>query len=104
MPFTDNWTPAIKSEYGGVTAPIREYVEPERPDPKLARISLSAYLKQTGWTVEFLDHAIETHRHPRPIGRAARRFGLGDPVYDLTQIATWRERFTADLRTFGFIK
>jgi hypothetical protein len=84
----------------------REKPEPERPDPKLDRITLSAYLKQTGWTVELLDYAIASFNHPKPVGRTTRALSksIGEPIYSKSAIAVWRARMTTDLQRFGFLE
>ena len=83
----------------------REKPEPKRVDPKLDKVTLSVYLKETGWDVALLEYAIAGYGHPKPIGRQINSFGdfsPGEPVYSRSQIGRWRERLIDDVRRFGF--
>jgi hypothetical protein len=90
----------IPNEYGGgFTAPVREYIEPARVDPKTDRVTLPDLLQETGWTVDLLDYAIGSYKHPKPVGRRQDR--ARTPVYQRSEIATWREKMSDDMRRLG---
>ena len=91
----------VKGEFGD-TAIWRDKPRSEPLDPKLDRITLSAYLRETGWTVEMLDYAIGRYNHPKPTGRTVHPDHTTEPFYQKTAIASWRETVKADLQRLGF--
>jgi hypothetical protein len=109
MALSTKTATVIPSEYGVHATVIdgrgtRPEPTPEEREAARAadRITLTEYLRVTGWSGERLDYAIGAYGHPRPAGRRVTPDHATEPYYSRAAIQVWRARIVTDLREFGF--